>query len=303
MGDDMSRLRDYQWVDERIDLDMGGHISIEADYGDTPEVTLPIGSDVAGLTIDGEFVSLHRLPKRAREAYLRRYGKGQKHRVYQCDECGYLTMSKQAKPTAYNKYECNNSWRERQTLSSGTRRGRNAPEAWYLDLTLDGDTSCPADADPTRRLHVAELAAYEHDAERLDTAVVRLPDTDGAITGETNGKEWTATINYTVGDERLVRVAFERDMPNGETLTCTLKEYMRKVECGSTSFTKVYPGRHRTDDAMDIAAIDPDDVPNHKSHLGRIQSQVEASIRQSEMIRQVAIACREADRTFGDGAG
>lgn len=94
-----------------------------------PRVKMPVGGKYHGLSIDREFVyawpqddrdhpgderlstigrvhERHYLPEKANDAYWRYAGTDNLGRVYQCVECGYLTMSKNARASAYRKIEC-----------------------------------------------------------------------------------------------------------------------------------------------------------------------------------------------------
>ena len=71
---------------------------------------------------------------------------------------------------------------------------------------------------------------------------------------------------------------------------------------GVTNFRRVYPreslktvpDEHKDEVFVDVPELTPEDVPNHKSHLGRIQSQLERHLDKSEMIDIVADAVAEA---------
>lgn len=169
----------------------------------SPRVQIPVGADYHGLSIDGEFIYAYPdshqhpgdenlnggrdyLPERANDAYWAHYGTDNRGHVYQCQECGYLTMSKNAKTTAYNKYECPNCEDE----------GRPGTTAW--------------------------------------------------------------------------RRVYPRDS------------------------LKTVPDEHKDEVFVDVLALDPDDVPNHKSHLGRIQSQLDGYVSRDELFEVVADAIADA---------
>lgn len=69
-----------------------------------PTVQIPVGRKEAGLSIDGEFTPYWNLPEDARKAYDR--FAEHKNRIYQCENCGYLTMSERT--NKYKGYRCGN---------------------------------------------------------------------------------------------------------------------------------------------------------------------------------------------------
>lgn len=69
-----------------------------------PKIQIPIGVNKPGLTVDGEFTHYIDLPEDAKEAYDRFVE--HKNRVYQCENCGYLTMSERT--NKYKGYKCGN---------------------------------------------------------------------------------------------------------------------------------------------------------------------------------------------------
>lgn len=101
----------------------------------SPRVQFPVGADYHGLSIDGEFVYAwpeeddhpgdenlpsyrDYLPERANDAYWAHFGADNHGRVYQCTECGYLTMSKNARASAYRKTTCTNCEKNGKTSTS-----------------------------------------------------------------------------------------------------------------------------------------------------------------------------------------
>lgn len=69
-----------------------------------PTVQIPVGAKKPGLTINGEFTHYIDLPEDAKRAYDRFVN--HKNKVYQCENCGYLTMSERTND--YKGYRCNN---------------------------------------------------------------------------------------------------------------------------------------------------------------------------------------------------
>lgn len=93
-----------------------------------PRVQIPLGADYHGLSIDGEFVNA--IPQDHMgepDAFLAQYGRLRKYLpaeashaywnhentdnhgwVYACQECGYLSMSKNCRISSYNTKVCTN---------------------------------------------------------------------------------------------------------------------------------------------------------------------------------------------------
>lgn len=178
---------------------------MSAEETQRPRVKYPISAEHEGLSVDGTFVyavsdsfvhpgdeaiGTHPqgpfLPERANEAYYNYVNTDNNGWVYQCQDCGYLTMSKHARVSTNQSYECPN---------------------------------CKDEGSP----------------------------------GVTN---------------------FTRVYPR-ESL-------------------KTVPEEHKDEVYVDVLELTADDVPNHKSHLGRIQSQLENHVTQSQLLDIAADAVADA---------
>lgn len=208
-----------------------------------------------------------------------------------------------------------------------------APSSWNIDLKINGKNKRIIDedteSDPTYTLYITEHDRYHADSEILGQEEITLPDDDDTVTGEVNGKSWEAVVEYLNND--TVKVEWRRITKNGETVTYAFKEgdrhpdrefvelnpnpdeyadkegydikelstvatsYRRERECESTKFKTVWPSDRvfNDGDIIPINDLTDDDVPNTKSHLSRIQGQIDDSISQGEMLRTVAEAVKE----------
>ncbi len=245
-------------------------------------------------------------------------------------DLGYLTTSK--KVNDYRGYTCSNGWTEEITSMNGATAGMwGAPSSWEISIKINGENKriVTEDAeDAVYTLEITEYDRYHANADVLGEATITLPDEDTMIAGTVNGKEWEADVIH--HDDGTIEVSWRRVTGAGETVTYTYKEgdrgpdrefvavnaedeyegrdgfdskelsttaesHYSDRECGSTSFTRVAPAEKvfNDEDVVDIHDIDAADVPNAKSHLSRMQNQVDDSISQSEMLRRVSEACAE----------
>lgn len=155
---------------------------------DEPRVQIPLSADYHGLSIDGEFVYAwpedkagghpgdenlpnyrSYLPECANDAYWAYYGTDNLGRVYQCTECGYLTMSTKARLSSYRKTTCTNCEKEGKTSTSWKNVYPNpVNEENYLDVRTA--TSKQAEFDPEKPIGV-EVPNHPSHLSRIQNQV------------------------------------------------------------------------------------------------------------------------------------
>lgn len=307
------------WVD-MTDVD-SPRTSYDPHKDDLPRVQIPLGQDAAGLTINGDFYPVPFLPDRAQRAY-KRYVDSQgsgigETKVHMCDKCagrlesgvGYLTTSTNVGDYR-NPYTCNANLEERQAITGAQTVAYDAPEAWELNLQLDGGDTAPLYTTPDRTLTVAKMESNKFDADRLAETTVELPDSEATITGETDGDLWKVTVEYVDGDAKFVHIDWTRltedgtsvtytdDEGNQQELADTQRVYPNTYECHSKSFTRIWPPGKVIDkeNIVNVYELDGDDVPNSKSHLSRIQNECTDSVTRDWMMKEVAQAVQDAER-------
>jgi hypothetical protein len=165
-----------------------------------PRVQIPLGAKYHGLSIDGEFVNAipqdhmgapeafltqyghldNYLPAEASHAYWNHYNTDNSGWVYQCSECGYLSMSKNCRTSAYRKTTCNEcsstSWKRVWPADSLITVDRDKREEVALDI--EDVTADDVPNHPTHlgrilnqvKNHVTKSEMFERVADAVESA-------------------------------------------------------------------------------------------------------------------------------------
>lgn len=226
-----------------------------------------------------------------------KFEQGSQDSVAACEECGYLTTADAVTSALSHRkraYTCPNEFDEEAvTPTNGDHTEYGSSEAWNVNIRMDGDEHrLPADADPDYTVEVTYAAEHGYDPEIIGEETVPMPAEDATISGEIDGKEWTAEVTHR--DDGTVAVDWHRVGEDGTEYDLAVETRIDEGrECGCSSFQTVYPNPVDEDDYVDVPSLDADEVPNHPSHLGRIKGELNRGLTADEMTEAVEQAIME----------
>lgn len=167
-----------------------------------PEVQFPVSAYPPRLIVDGDPVYAYdyedshpgdeqltdeqkpHLPERANDAYWTFYETDIRTHLYQCWECGYLTMARDLNSSAYRPYECSNTECQNRTQVGGRDSFRECDEE-DPEVIIDFETNdtrplsdVTADNIPN---HPSHLGRLKNDLEKHITHNELLKITADAV--------------------------------------------------------------------------------------------------------------------------
>lgn len=249
-------------------------------------------------------------------------------------QIGYLTTSDNIGCRNRNPYTCNAKYKEEVARGANrVGRFAPETWSISISINGDDSIQISQDKGRDYELCIEKKDGYGYNADTVDKTILELPDTERVIKSETAGCQWMFDINYPDDNSTGLIISCRRVDASGcvrrykyrETegmqhknpneicgftektessddnvyireLECTIKTIIKEQTCESENFTKVWPKTKYMDSgqAIPIDNIDESCVPNSKSHLGRIQSQVQQSISTHDMLLSVAKSVKRA---------